>query len=217
MPEQQTEVHDQIEQEQLLPDSQELPRRPRRRLLTPVPLALLGVLLIACGFIAGVLVEKGQTTSSGGGTSSAFASRLRSALGGNSGSAPGGATAGGAGSRAAGLLGRVGGGVTVGEVAYVKGDTLYVTDAEGNTVKVETTEASTVQKTVKSSAKQIHPGETVTVTGEKGASGAIVARSVSVGSGGGIGALFGAASSSSAGGSGTGAGSKGSGQSLFGG
>ena len=43
----------------------ELPPRPRRRLLgagaSPVPLALLGVLLIACGFIAGVLVEKGQS------------------------------------------------------------------------------------------------------------------------------------------------------------
>ena len=37
--------------------------RPRRRLLSPV-LALLGVLLIACGFIGGVLVEKGETSSS---------------------------------------------------------------------------------------------------------------------------------------------------------
>ena len=43
----------------------ELPPRPRRRLLgaggNPVVLVLLGVLLIACGFIGGVLVEKGQT------------------------------------------------------------------------------------------------------------------------------------------------------------
>ena len=43
-----------------LDEPEELPRRPRRRLLTPLPLALLGVLLIACGFIGGVLVEKGQ-------------------------------------------------------------------------------------------------------------------------------------------------------------
>ncbi len=44
---------------------EELARRPRRRLLgtggNPIPLALLGVLLIACGFIGGVLVEKGQS------------------------------------------------------------------------------------------------------------------------------------------------------------
>ena len=59
------------QQEQWLeePAEPELPRRPRRRLLTPIPLALMGVLLIACGFIGGVLVEKGQNSSgsSGGG------------------------------------------------------------------------------------------------------------------------------------------------------
>lgn len=52
-------------------DFQALPPRPRRRLLgaggSPIPLALLGVLLIACGFIAGVLVEKGQTASGASG------------------------------------------------------------------------------------------------------------------------------------------------------
>ncbi|MGA7704538.1 MAG: hypothetical protein WB998_06540, partial [Solirubrobacteraceae bacterium] len=61
------------EQEQWLEEPVEpgLPRRPRRRLLTPVPLALTGVLLVACGFIGGVLVEKGQnpSSSSAGGTS----------------------------------------------------------------------------------------------------------------------------------------------------
>lgn len=218
MPEQQTEIDEPIEQDQWLPDSPELPRRPRRRLLTPAPLSLLGVLLIACGFIAGVLVEKGQTSSSGNGSgaSSAFASRLsglRSALGGS-----GKGTSGTSGT-SGGFLGRLGGGgVTVGEVAYVKGGTLYVTNAEGNTVKVSTTEASTVSKTVKAGVKQIHPGETVTVSGEKSASGAIVARSIAVGSGGGLGALLGGATGGSrTGGAGTGGGASGGGQSLFGG
>jgi hypothetical protein len=45
------------EQEPWLDQPEELPRRPRRRLLTPVPLALLAALLIASGFIGGVLVE----------------------------------------------------------------------------------------------------------------------------------------------------------------
>ncbi|HTA05921.1 MAG TPA: hypothetical protein VK774_06135, partial [Solirubrobacteraceae bacterium] len=56
-------------------DEQELPRRPRLRLLTPLPVALLLGLTLAGGFIAGVLVEKGQgEPASGGG--GALASRL---------------------------------------------------------------------------------------------------------------------------------------------
>src|SRR5271163_2203164 len=63
--------------EEWLPDSEELPRRPRRRLLTPLPIALLAVLLVALGFIGGVLVEKGQSSSSGASSSqgSALATR----------------------------------------------------------------------------------------------------------------------------------------------
>ena len=55
-------------QDEWLDQPEELPRRPRRRLLTPVPLALLAALLIACGFVGGVLVQKGQggTTSANG-------------------------------------------------------------------------------------------------------------------------------------------------------
>ncbi|MFZ2049380.1 MAG: hypothetical protein WAU69_00455, partial [Solirubrobacteraceae bacterium] len=140
----QTDVFEPIEQEQWLGDSQELPIRPRRRLLTPLPLALGAVLLIACGFIGGVLVEKAQTSSgSSAGSSSSF-SALRSALGGASGTRGAGASTG-----ANSFLNRIGGGATVGQVAYVHGGTLYVTNAEGNTVKVSTSEASTVSKTVK--------------------------------------------------------------------
>jgi hypothetical protein len=212
---QQTDPYEPIEQERSQQDTQELPRRPRRRLLTPLPLALAGVLLIACGFIAGVLVEKGQTSSSPSttGASSGLASRfagLRSALSGS---------AGARGNAASGFAARFGGGATVGQVAYVHDGTLYVTDAEGNTVRVDTSEASTVTKTVKAGVKQIHPGETVTVTGDKGAGGAILARSISVGSspGGGLAALFGAGAAT--GGSQTAKGGAGpsGGQSLFGG
>src|SRR5271165_7628427 len=69
---------------------EDLPRRPRRRLLgaggNPIPLALLGVLLIACGFIGGVLVEKGQSSSSSSAGSSAasLASRFAALRGGTS-------------------------------------------------------------------------------------------------------------------------------------
>ncbi len=183
----------------------ELPPRPRRRLLgaggNPIFLALLAVLLIAGGFIAGVQVQKGEETSSGSssGATSSLASRfaaLRGAgttgAGAGSGKASTGGAAGGFGGTAAG-----GGRPTSGTVAYLAGSTLYVTNAEGNTVKVNTSPATSVTKTVKTKVKGIHPGETVTVTGATASNGAVSAESISVGSsGGGLASLFGGAGAS---------------------
>jgi hypothetical protein len=207
------------------PPESELPPRPRRKLLTPIPLALLGVLLIACGFIAGVLVEKGQSSSSSsGGGASSLASRFAALRGGAAGaSGTSGASSTGArtGAGAGGFGGASGssGGFkrpTAGTVAYLDGSTLYVTNSEGNTVKVTTSAGTTVNKTVKSAVKSIHPGETVTITGETGSGGAISAESISVGSsGGGLAALFGG--SGARGGSSGGARSSGGEPALFGG
>jgi len=182
------------QQDEWLDDDSELPRRPRRRLLAPIPLALFAVLLIACGFIGGVLVQKGQggTASASGGVNGAFASRLAALTGaapgaGTGAGAGGGATsAGGSGSKGGASafprLGGSAGGVTTGEVAYVRGNTLYVTDSQGNTVKVNAAAGSKVTKTVSTSAKSIHPGTTVVVLGSKGKNGSISASSISVGS-----------------------------------
>ena len=118
------------------------------------------------------------------------------AAGYRAGSAGAGALFGGGGASGSGSgSGGGGAGATIGQVAYVSGHTLYVTDAEGNTVKVTTSAGPTVTKTVKANVKGIHPGETVIVTGSAGANGAISAESIRVGeaSGGGLGALFGAA------------------------
>jgi hypothetical protein len=178
------------EQDDWLEDPEELPRRPRRRLLgaggRPV-LALLSVLLIACGFIGGVLVEKGQSSSSSSsaGTAASLGSRFAALRGGTSNAGAG--ASGGSG----GLLGSGAGRPTAGTVAYVAGKTLYVTNAEGNTVKVTTSAGTSVTKTVKADVAGIHPGETVTVTGATGANGAVNAEAISVGSGGGLRALLG--------------------------
>ena len=174
---------------------EDLPPRPRRRLLgagaNPLALTLLGVLLIACGFIGGVLVEKDQTSSSASGTGAAGLASRFAALRGAS-SATGASSGAGGFGGASGFGGGAGAGVTTGNVAYIAGDTLYVTSAEGNTVRVTTSAASTVTKTVKSEVKDIHPGETVVVSGAAGANGAIAAESIRVGgAGGGLGALFG--------------------------
>jgi hypothetical protein len=198
---------------------EELPPRPRRRLLgaggNPIPLALLGVLLIACGFIAGVLVEKGQTSSSStgvgagaAGLASRFAALRGASGGGSSASTSTGAAGGGFAASGSGAAGRA----TIGQVAYIDGSTLYVTNAEGNTVKVMTSAASTVTKTVKADVKGIHPGETVVVTGTTGVKGEISAESIRVGggAGGGLGALFGGAGGGGRGGSGGGTGGGGS-------
>jgi hypothetical protein len=213
-----------------LDEPEELPRRPRRRLLAPIPIALLIVLLTACGFIGGVLVEKGQGSSgsSAGTGAAALASRFAALRGGTASAAgaKGGAAASAAGSggslfgsgSAAGA-GVSGGGATTGQVAYVQGGTLYVTTAEGNTVKVTTSKASTVTKTVKATVGSIRPGETVLVTGATGANGAVGAESIRVGAGGGGGlaGLFGRSGrGSSAGGSAGGGGAGGGEPALFG-
>jgi hypothetical protein len=217
----------------------ELPPRPRRRLLgtggNPVFLALLGVLLIACGFIGGALVEKGRALSSFG-SAAGLASRF-AALRGASGAAGAGTTTGGGTTTGSGTSGAAGGGAagpggfagrfgglggagsaTIGEVSYISGSTLYVTNVEGNTVKITTSPASSITKTVKSDVHGIHPGETVVVRGSKGANGAVTAESISVNAAGltsgGLGALFGGGAG---GGGGSAAGGSSGGGGLFGG
>jgi hypothetical protein len=217
MPPEQATVEQQQEWLDEPPES-ELPPRPRRRLLTPAPLALMGVLLTACGFIGGVLVEKGESSSSSSaGGASGLASRfaaLRAGASGTGARSGTGSAAGGFGSSGAGgSFTRP----TAGTVAYLDGSTLYVTNVEGNTVKVTTSAGTTVNKTVKSAVKSIHPGETVTVTGETGESGAISAESISVGSsGGGFASLFGG-SGARGGSSGSARGGGGGEPALFGG
>ena len=201
-----TPAYEPIEaQDEWYEEPTELPRRPRRRLLgaggNPIPLALTGVLLIACGFIGGVLVEKGQSTSSSSaGAAASLASRFRALRGGTSsaGTSSTGGGAGGSSGSSAGFSRPV-----AGQVAYIAGSTLYVTNSEGNTVKVTTSAGTSVTKTVKATLKGIHPGETVTVTGATGSGGALSAESISVGAGGGgLAALLGGSSSSGSGGSG---------------
>lgn len=183
-----------------------MPPRPRHRLLgagaNPVGIVLLCALLTACGFVGGVLVEKGeaQSSASTGAGTGAFASRLAALRGGSGGGArTGGGLAALAGATSAGG----GGSPTVGQVSYVSGHTLYVTDFEGNTVKVTASAGANITRTVKSALKSIHPGETAIVTGSPRGNGEIRAQSIRAGEasgGGGLGgALFGTGGGSSGG------------------
>ncbi len=200
-------------------DELELPRRARRRLLgvgaNPIPIALLGVLLLACGFIAGVQVQKGETSSSSAsGAAAGLASRFAALRGASSSTGTTKAPTGGA---AAGFPGTGTGGSqpTTGTVAYLAGKTLYVTNSEGNTVKVKTSAGTSVTKTVKTKVTGIFPGETVTITGATGSTGEVSAESISVGSSSsGLAALLGSAGTSSN--SSAGATGSNSGAALFG-
>jgi hypothetical protein len=133
----------------------ELPRRPRRKLATPLTATLAAVLIAALGFIGGVQVQKSSADS------------RRAA----------GFTRGG-GTGAGGFTPRGSSDATVGTVADVDGKTLYVTDSSGTTIRVRTTSSSKVSRTAVAKAGQVHPGDTVIVQGTKSSSGTVTATSV---------------------------------------
>ncbi|HST55842.1 MAG TPA: hypothetical protein VLJ42_08095, partial [Solirubrobacteraceae bacterium] len=189
-----------------------LPGRPRRRLLTPVTALLFAVLVGASCFIAGVQVEKQQLPSGGARSAGAGGGAGRLALAGAS---------------------PPRGGATIGQVANVSKSNLFVTNTQGNTVKVVVVKGATVTKQISTSAKAVRPGDTVIVQGVTRADGSIHATSVRDSGAGGVGGLGGglfgggagggsarsggSGASSSGGGAGSsGAGSAGPGPVLFG-
>ncbi len=191
-------------EEEWLEEPEELPRRPRRKLLAPVPVTLLVVLLLACAFFAGVEVEKGQTSS---GTSAGIPSGLAALRGGLAAGGTSSASSSPTGSSAAGFPGGggfpgagglSGGGVTTGEVSFANGSTLYVTSSEGNTVKVSAPAGTKVSKTATTNVHGIHPGDTVIVTGSKNKNGSVSASSITISSSGGSGTSSSSTSGSAA-------------------
>jgi hypothetical protein len=151
----------------------------RRKRLPALTLALVVLVAAAAAFIGGVEVQKHFGKSSA--TSSGIPSSIAAAFAG--GSFPGAASGGsGAGSFPGGFGG---GNATTGTVTLVKGSTLYVTNAAGNTVLVETSARSRVTKSVSGSVKTIHPGDSVTVVGSQNKDGSVTARQVTIGGGNG--------------------------------
>lgn len=143
----------------------------RRKRLPRLTLALIVLVGAAVAFIGGAEVQKHFGTSSS--TSSGIPSSFARAFAG--GSAPSGAS----------FPGFGGGNSTTGTVTLIKGTTLYVTNAAGNTVLVKTSPQSRVSKSVAGSVKTIHPGDSVTVTGSQNKDGSVTARQVTVGGGNG--------------------------------
>jgi hypothetical protein len=145
----------------------------RRKKLPALTAALALAVAIALGLIGGVEAQKHWGASS----STAAAGRPAGFAGfaGRGGGAPGGGAGGFAG------LGGAAGGGTNGTVTLIKGSTLYVTDASGNTVQVKTTAGSTVKKTVSGTIKSVHPGDSVTITGTQNSDGSYSASAITIG------------------------------------
>jgi hypothetical protein len=141
--------------EEIDEEEDELPRRPRRRLLTPITGALAAVVLVAAGFLAGVEVQKSQ--DSGAATAQTGFPGV-----------PGGGGAGGNGPPGGPGAGQGSGSESVrGTVSNLRGATLYVTDDSGNTVRVSTRKRAEVVRAASSRPVDVQPGDTVIVQGEK--------------------------------------------------
>jgi hypothetical protein len=164
-------------------DGEALPKRPRRKLLTPAVGALLAVLVGALGFIAGVEVQKGQDDNASAATPGGRA---------NARTAGGGTNGGGFARQGAGGFGGQSN-ATVGSVVDKNGSTLYVKDSDGTTIRVKTTSQSKVNRTASMSAGAIHPGDTVIVQGTKASNGTVTATQINATSSSataGLGGLF---------------------------
>jgi hypothetical protein len=176
-----------------------LPPR-RRRGLAPLT-AILGVCLVAAlAFFGGVEAQKHEGGSGNSSANGARAGQLASLAGngtapggfrgrGNGGGFGAGAGAGGAQGAGGGFGGGggggfggggAGGGVTSGTVKLIKGTSLYVTDASGNTVKVAVTGSSAITKTETTTIAGIHPGDSVLAVGTAGKNGTVAATQLRV-------------------------------------
>lgn len=158
-----------------------LPARSRPQYLTPLTALLMALILGGVGFYIGIRVEKAQGASTGSG-----ASALRGGFAGLSGSAGKGAGTSGSGfpsstsglaSRFASAFGGAGGG-TVGSVSSVAGNTIYVKETSGNTVKVTLSSATKISKSESVSRKKLYPGDQVVVSGSAASNGTVHATSV---------------------------------------
>ncbi|GLW54206.1 hypothetical protein [Kitasatospora phosalacinea] len=180
----------------------ELAAPPRRKLPWPT-LALAGCVIAVLSFAGGVWYQKDDGT--GGGTNNrAGASSDRFPGGGTGRGGYGGGYGGGQATGGGGQFPGGAGGFTRGIVKSVEGDTVYLTDANGNTVKVTTQDSTKVTTTKEGKVGDLQPGQTVTVVGSKGADGSYSATQLTEGNaaggfggrGGGNGGTGGAGTSS---------------------
>ena len=155
-------------------DAEVPPPPPRRRRL---PLFTAGLALcaaIGAGVVCGILIQKHWGGSGSGGGRGAAALAAFS----------------GRGARPAGANAFARGG-TVGQVKAIDGTSLYVTDLQGDTVKVTTGPGVRVRVTSDTTLKKVRPGDYVTVQGTQTKTGYRATSITDSGTESPLGALFG--------------------------
>jgi hypothetical protein len=161
---------------------EELPGRPLRQKLRPFSLVLCACLVAGGFFYAGVRVEKGNVGSSSGITSAASSNAaIRSGTAGTgattatSGASRAGSTSG----ASATAPGGVSSAVTTGTIKLVAGSFVYVSETDGTIVKVAVNARTMISVTSSATPAELHPGDTVIVSGPTGPGGTINATAVS--------------------------------------
>ena len=143
------------------PEGLATPGRPRRRWGGRKTAALAAAVLCAAAFYAGVRVEKGQLSTATATPTTAASAAGAAGHGGFPGGEAGGANA------------------SIGTVSSADGNTIYLTDTSGNTVKVKLSSATKVTKSESVAKTSVRPGDTVVIQGAKASDGTITAASVS--------------------------------------
>jgi hypothetical protein len=153
-------------------DVDDMPEPSSRRTVTPWTLAFAALVLAGLGFVAGIQMEKRQGQAA---ANVALPGGFSPVLGG-----------GPAGEAPTARLGAAGD-ATIGEVKLVDGDNVYVTTADGTTVKVTTTSESEVTTTAEGTVADLEVGDTVIVQGTTSDDGTVAASRIS--EAGGLGGL----------------------------
>jgi hypothetical protein len=145
--------------------------------MTQITSWLLVVVAALGGFYGGFRYEKAHvpsTTNTAAQTSTTGSSRTASQ--------GTGTTAGGLGGAGGGFQGGAGGGGfgrgAAGKVSDFSGDTLTLTDNQGNPVKVQLSSSTVIEKTAAATTADLVKGATVTVQGQRGSDGTVSATTI---------------------------------------
>jgi hypothetical protein len=177
--------YEQESEEQWDPEQEDtlaLPARPRRKFFNRRSAALLALITCAAGFYAGIRVEKSQLSSSSSAARAFTPPALGSTAGRSSSRASGSRSSSASGLPSGGgfpgaALG--GGNASIGTISSVDGNTIYLSDSSGNTVKVTLSSATKLTKSLSVGKHALHPGDSVVIRGLKNNNGTVSATSIS--------------------------------------
>ncbi|MET8141492.1 hypothetical protein ABZU32_14390 [Sphaerisporangium sp. NPDC005288] len=176
----------------------ELAARPERRRMSTLTMALAAAVLLVAGMVVGIQLQKlwGAASSrqaaiqgllaGGGGGAGAGQRAGGGGRFGFPGAGQGQGRNGGQGQAGAGGAGGAFGNLTVGTVKLVDGGKIYLETTGGGIVTVRTSDGTKVQVSKEGKVKDLKPGSTIVVQGERGSDGSVTATSVNQGGAGGF-------------------------------